>query len=467
MSCSRAAESGGAVLRQVFDDFDTNGDGYLDSREIKARMERLGLPMSAQAVDDFVRNWDSNKDGRISLGEFERFAAIRSAELRDAYEDIRSHSQGEMVEADLRAALHGLGLKASDAAVHKLLRQADANGDGRISFEEFRAFLLFAPGRVPADLFDYWGRCSAIDIGEDMCSVDEYVDGRSAAITLVAGGVAGAVSRTATAPMDRLKTMLQANASGAAGVSIPQGLRAIYRQGGWRAFWVGNGVNVLKIAPETGTKFLCYDLLKRKLCADPTEPTVGERLTVGAMAGAVAQTMIYPLEVAKTRLAVSPAGTYSSIGHCLSHTVAQGGPGALLRGLNASVLGIMPYAGVDLAVYNTLKDNWLVAHPDSEDGPGVATLLGFGALSSTAGQLVAYPLQLVRTRLQSAGMPGMPHYDGMWDCVRHVLRHDGVAGFYRGLGPNFIKSLPAIAISYAVFETVKARLETISRRQNG
>jgi len=109
----------------------------------------------------------------------------------------------------------------------------------------------------------------------------------------------------------------------------------------------------------------------------------------------------------------------------------------------------------------------LVAHPDSEDGPGVATLLGFGALSSTAGQLVAYPLQLVRTRLQSAGMPGMPHYDGMWDCVRHVLRHDGVAGFYRGLGPNFIKSLPAIAISYAVFETVKARLETISRRQNG
>jgi solute carrier family 25 phosphate transporter 23/24/25/41 len=94
----------------------------------------------------------------------------------------------------------------------------------------------------------------------------------------------------------------------------------------------------------------------------------------------------------------------------------------------------------------------------------VTTLLGFGAASSTAGQLVAYPLQLVRTRLQATGMPGMPHYHGMWDCLQQVLRHDGVAGFYRGIAPNFVKSLPAITISYAVFETAKSRLENLCNR---
>ena len=96
-----------------------------------------------------------------------------------------------------------------------------------------------------------------------------------------------------------------------------QGIQAIYKEGGLRSFWRGNGANVIKIAPETGVKFFCYDALKAKLCAKPSDPTPTERFVVGAMAGAIAQAAIYPLEVPRctTAAAMLPAfATFPSPG---------------------------------------------------------------------------------------------------------------------------------------------------------
>eukprot|EP00041_Stephanoeca_diplocostata_P023615 m.583104 g.583104 ORF g.583104 m.583104 type:complete len:219 (-) comp22338_c0_seq29:1092-1748(-) len=124
----------------------------------------------------------------------------------------------------------------------------------------------------------------------------------------------------------------------------------------------------------------------------------------GSAAGMVSQTIIYPMEVLKTRLALSQGGPYSSMASCLRTTVHNEGFGALYKGLAASNLGMIPYAGVDLAVYGTLKAEWKRRNPDSE--PKWYHLLLMGSTSSFTGQVIAYPLQLVRTRLQSSGLPG-------------------------------------------------------------
>merc|ERR1712137_1072536 len=93
--------------------------------------------------------------------------------------------------------------------------------------------------------------------------------------------------------------------------------------------------------------------------------------------------------------------------------------------------------------------------------PGVVTLLAMGAASSTCGQITAYPLQLVRTRLQAQGIPGTPDkYSGMTDCFRKVYRERGIRGFYRGIAPNFMKAIPAISISYVVYEKPRHVLRT-------
>lgn len=105
---------------------------------------------------------------------------------------------------------------------------------------------------------------------------------------LVAGAVAGAVSRTGTAPLDRLKVFMQvrgpgkirslSQASAPGGdpqsclifpmqvhasktnkLNILGGLKSMIREGGMRSLWRGNGINVLKIAPESAIKFMAYE----------------------------------------------------------------------------------------------------------------------------------------------------------------------------------------------------------------
>jgi solute carrier family 25 phosphate transporter 23/24/25/41 len=95
-----------------------------------------------------------------------------------------------------------------------------------------------------------------------------WLGGMTALKFLVAGGMAGAVSRTATAPFDRLKIFLitrppdlggAPQASGSGARAIASAVARIYAEGGVRGFWVGNGLSIVKIFPESAIKFLSYE----------------------------------------------------------------------------------------------------------------------------------------------------------------------------------------------------------------
>ena len=333
----------------------------------------------------------------------------------------------------------------------------------------------------------------------------------SALITLVAGSIAGAVSRTCTAPFDRLKMVMQVDPK-YANLGIVGGMREIYQNGkthrvgydgqfkmakGWRgilagsmAFFRGNGTNVTKIAPESAIKFLSYEICKSYVLAYQNRSDEDEhwwkdlsldidvdegedntvmmtplsRFFCGAVAGATAQTLIYPLEVVKTRLAVSTIGTYSGISHALFKISRQEGAFALTRGLRASLLGIIPFSGTDMGVYFYLREQ-VVPYVLGNDrrmsrSTEVASMLVCGMISSTCGMLVAYPLHLVRTCLQVDGLKYMPSYSGIYGCFKQTIQNDGFRGLYRGFGANLLKAMPSISISYAIFETAKSKLSS-------
>lgn len=176
------------------------------------------------------------------------------------------------------------------------------------------------------------------------------------------------------------------------------------KEGGLVGMWRGNGINVLKIAPESAIKFAAYEQVKRFIKGDSKHTlTIYERFCAGALAGGISQTAIYPLEVLKTRLALRKTGQYKSILDAAYKIYRGEGLRSFYRGYIPNILGIIPYAGIDLAVYETLKKKYLNTHTN-HDQPSFWLLLACGSASSTLGQMCSYPLALVRTRLQAQGM---------------------------------------------------------------
>ena len=89
------------------------------------------------------------------------------------------------------------------------------------------------------------------------------------------------------------------------------------REGGVRGLWRGNGINIIKIAPENAVKFAAYDFFKRWIRdQSDRDLTIRERFCAGSLAGGVSQTVIYPMEVMKTRLALRKTNEFSGIFDC-------------------------------------------------------------------------------------------------------------------------------------------------------
>ncbi|XP_076225210.1 short Calcium-binding Mitochondrial Carrier isoform X5 [Nomia melanderi] len=298
-----------------------------------------------------------------------------------------------------------------------------------------------------------------MDIGEDIGVPEDFTTTEMVSGMwwrhLVSGGIAGAVSRTCTAPLDRIKVYLQVH--GTRHCKIMSCFRYMLREGGLTSLWRGNGINVLKIGPESALKFMAYEQIKRAIKADDVrELELYERFMAGSLAGGISQSAIYPLEVLKTRFALRKTGEFSGLLDAMKKIYKQGGLKAFYRGYIPNLIGILPYAGIDLAVYETLKNRYLRTHNKNEQPPFWILLL-CGTASSTAGQVCSYPLALVRTRLQ-ANIALDKSADTMVGVFKDIVRKEGIRGLYRGLTPNFLKVAPAVSISYMVYENIRRLL---------
>ncbi len=199
---------------------------------------------SPQDITAFMDSSDANKDGRVSAEEFAVFARRQHVALQAVFDTIDVKRTGRVTEADLRQARDALGLTLTDADVHALLADADRDKSGAVTFEEFAELLFFARDVHMRGVFDQWASHALLESSEYAPPVEVERKLPTWAL-LVSGAIAGAVSRTATAPLDRLKTLMQAQTTG--GASLLAGVRSIAQEGGWRAFFRGNGVNVIKV----------------------------------------------------------------------------------------------------------------------------------------------------------------------------------------------------------------------------
>jgi solute carrier family 25 phosphate transporter 23/24/25/41 len=323
----------------------------------------------------------------------------------------------------------------------RFVEHVDKDNNGIITFEEWRDFLLLYPHEATLEnIYHHWERVCLVDIGEQAVIPEGISKHVHRSRYFIAGGIAGAASRTATAPLDRLKVVLQIQTGKA---SIMPAVMKIWQRDGLLGFFRGNGLNVVKVAPESAIKFYAYEMLKNVIGdsqGNKSDIGTAGRLFAGGMAGAIAQIAIYPMDLIKTRLqtCASEGGRGPKLGTLTKDIWVQEGPRAFYRGLVPSLLGMIPYAGIDLTAYDTLKDlskKYIVYDSGMillqlnlllnlfyfvctyyiligkstllrystflcfffiEPGPLVQ--LGCGTVSGALGATCVYPLQVIRTR---------------------------------------------------------------------
>ncbi|KAM6573076.1 hypothetical protein CsatA_017156 [Cannabis sativa] len=450
-------------IRSLFNFFDTADGGYLDYSQIESGLSSLQIPPQYKYAKDLLNVCDSNQDGRVDYHEFKRYMDDKELQLYLIFQSIDIEHNGSISPEELWDALLAAGIEIDEDELARFVERMDKDNNGVITFEEWRDFLLLYPHEATIEnIYHHWERVCLVDIGEHTVIPEGISKHVHATRYLVAGAVAGATSRTATAPLDRLKVVLQVQTTQA---RIMPAINEIWKNGKFLGFFRGNGLNVLKVAPESAIKFYTYETIKGIIAKahggeeDKAQLSTVDRLFAGGVAGAVAQTAIYPMDLVKTRLQtfVGEAGKVPRLTTLSRDIWVHEGTRAFYRGLVPSLLGIIPYAGIDLAAYEKFKDmskKYIV-----EDEPGPFIQLGCGTLSGALGATCVYPLQVVRTRMQAQRSNTDGAYKGMFDVFKRTFMHEGLRGLYKGIFPNMLKVVPSASITYLVYESMKKNLD--------
>ncbi|ODQ57294.1 hypothetical protein WICANDRAFT_36159 [Wickerhamomyces anomalus NRRL Y-366-8] len=274
------------------------------------------------------------------------------------------------------------------------------------------------------------------------------------------GGVSAAVSKTAAAPIERVKLLIQNQDE-----MIKQGRLSHKYNGiaecfkrtaadeGIISFWRGNTANVIRYFPTQALNFAFKDKFKSMFGFKKSEgywKWFAGNLASGGLAGGSSLLFVYSLDYARTRLAndaKSSKGSgerqFNGLVDVYRKTLASDGIAGLYRGFLPSVVGIVVYRGLYFGLYDSLKPVVLVG---SLEGSFLASFL-LGWVVTTGASTASYPLDTVRRRMMMTSGQKV-HYSGAFDAFRKIVAAEGVKSLFNGCGANILRGIAgALVIS--------------------
>jgi solute carrier family 25 (adenine nucleotide translocator) protein 4/5/6/31 len=273
------------------------------------------------------------------------------------------------------------------------------------------------------------------------------------ALDFLLGGVSAAVSKTAVAPIERIKLLLQTQDANAKITGdkkykgIVDCMVRVPREEGIGAFWRGNLANVIRYFPTQALNFAFKDTYKKVFC--PYNPKTDMwkfffgNLASGGAAGATSLMVVYPLDFARTRLAADVGKTsadrqFTGLVDCVNKIRRTDGIKGLYQGFGVSVLGIIVYRACYFGGYDTLKR---VLFSDGKSSIFYKFLIA-QAVTGLSG-LVSYPLDTVRRRLMMQSGRKDVLYTGTMDCFAKIYKNEGGKAFFKGAFSNILRGMGA------------------------
>jgi len=267
-------------------------------------------------------------------------------------------------------------------------------------------------------------------------------------------GVAAAVSKTAAAPIERVKLLVQNQ-----GEMLKQGtldkpysgvvdctMRTAKTEGVF-SFWRGNLANVIRYFPTQALNFAFKDTVKSmfKTAKDaPQYEKFAKNILSGGVAGSLSLTFVYSLDYCRTRLANDAKSKdgkrqYSGMIDVYAKTIKSDGIQGLYRGFVISCVGIFIYRGMYFGLYDSIKPIVL--------GENASVFLSFllgWAVTVTAG-LMSYPIDTIRRRMMMTSGQAVK-YKGSVDCAVQVLKNEGFMSLMKGAGANILRGVAGAGV---------------------
>lgn len=275
-------------------------------------------------------------------------------------------------------------------------------------------------------------------------------------------GVAAGVSKTAAAPIERIKLLVQNQDE-----MIKQGTldrryngivdctKRTMASEGLGSFWRGNLANVLRYFPTQALNFAFKGQIKALFATSKDAAPVvkfATNIASGGFAGSMSLTVVYSLDYARTRLANDAKGKdgkrqFNGLIDVYKKTLATDGISGLYRGFAISCVGIFIYRGLYFGLYDTLKPMFL--------GPDASFLVSFllGWAVTVVSGLASYPIDTVRRRMMMTSGTGV-FYKSSLDCGMQVIKNEGFMSLMKGAGANVLRGIAGAGV-LSGFDVVK------------
>jgi len=269
------------------------------------------------------------------------------------------------------------------------------------------------------------------------------------ATDFLVAGISAAVSKTAVAPIERVKLLLQvqdANPNMSADQKyngIGDCFSRVLKEQGLVAFWRGNLANVIRYFPTQAINFACKDQYKKIFNPYDAKKQPGMfflgNMASGGAAGATSLCFVYPLDFGRTRLAADVGSgkdrEFTGLVDCLKKSVAKDGLGGVYRGFGISVVGIVAYRAPYFGLFDTGKK---MLFEDIKKANFFA-VWGFAQVVTILASSCCYPLDTVRRRLMMTAGQKVQKYNGTIDCFQKILAEEGAKAFFKGNASNIIR----------------------------
>ncbi len=192
-------------LETAFSTVDVNNDHKIDWLEIQDCCQKLNINIDEDDYRIFDK-CDSSGDGRL---DFEEFCDFVESRLHKVFTSIDTDGSGSLDAFEVQKCLDKLSKPLSIRKIKSIITAMDKDGDGVINFQEFCCFFADMPTASIEAVVEKWARGFAIDVGSDQVPASLPPSEVSLWQFMFAGGCGGVASRTATAPLEKIKILAQ------------------------------------------------------------------------------------------------------------------------------------------------------------------------------------------------------------------------------------------------------------------